>query len=138
MSATTAQPRAIILFDGVCNLCERSVQIVLANDAAGYFHFASLQSPVGQALLQQYGLVAETLKTFVLIEDGRAYTRSTAALRVARNLKGWRWLYPFMVVPRFIRDAVYNLIARNRYQWFGQKTSCWLPRPEWKHRFLDA
>jgi predicted DCC family thiol-disulfide oxidoreductase YuxK len=128
----------VVLFDGVCNLCQRSVQVILANDAKGLFHFASLQSALGQQILQQHGLAAEPLKTFVLVENGQVYTRSTAALRVAAQLRGaWRWLRVLMLVPRPIRDAVYNLVARNRYRWFGKQEACWLPRPEWRHRFID-
>ena len=137
MSAS-AHFKAIILFDGVCNLCERSVQTVLRHDPTGYFHFASLQGAAGQQLLQQYGLHGNDMKSFVLIENGKAYTRSTAALRVCRNLTGpLRWLYPFIFLPAFLRNRVYDLIAANRYRWFGRKTECWLPRPEWKARFLD-
>ncbi|MCU0335977.1 MAG: thiol-disulfide oxidoreductase DCC family protein [Chitinophagaceae bacterium] len=128
----------MVLFDGVCNLCQRSVQIILANDARGVFHFASLQSPLGLQVLQQHGLAAEHLKTFVLVENGQVYTRSTAALRVAGQLRApWRWLRVLLLVPRPLRDGVYNLIARNRYRWFGKKEECWLPRPEWRSRFLD-
>lgn len=138
MSETHDLPKAIILFDGVCNLCERSVQTVLKNDPKGYFHFASLQGPNGQALLKQYGLQGNDMKSFVLIEDGKAYTRSTAALRVTRKLNGpLRLLYPFTILPAFIRNWVYDYIAANRYRWFGEKQECWMPRPEWKKRFLD-
>lgn len=129
---------SIILFDGVCNLCSSSVQRVLKNDKDGHFLFASLQSSVGQQILQQYHLPVNHLQSFVLIENGTAYTRSTAALKVARKLQGgYKWLYPLIVIPIFIRDAVYNFIARNRYKWFGKRASCWLPKPEWKSRFLD-
>lgn len=132
-------PAAIILFDGVCNLCERSVQTVLKYDRQGYFHFASLQSDAGRKLLQQFGLPADELKSFVLIENGKAFTRSTAALRVAGKLGGpWKLLYPFIVLPAFLRNAVYDLIAANRYRWFGKKEACWLPKPEWTSRFLDS
>lgn len=138
----TATPQhedhAIILFDGVCNLCSSSVQQVLKNDKAGYFYFASLQGEAGQALLRQYQLPVDALNSFVLIENKKAYTRSTAALKVARKLGGmYQLLTPFVLVPYFIRDAVYNLIARNRYRWFGKKEACWLPKLEWKNRFLD-
>jgi predicted DCC family thiol-disulfide oxidoreductase YuxK len=137
MLANTTLPGAIILFDGVCNLCERSVQTVLKNDRAAYFRFASLQSEAGQQLLQQYGLPQQELNSFVLIENGKAYTRSTAALRVARKMNGaWKLLYPFIFLPPFLRHAVYDFIARNRYRWFGQKQECWLPKPEWAGRFL--
>lgn len=133
-----ALPPAIILFDGVCNLCESSVQMVLKRDTEAYFHFASLQGKTGQTLLQAYGLQGNDLKSFVLIENGKAYTRSTAALRVTRHLSGpLRWLYPFIWLPAWLRNGVYDLIAANRYRWFGKKNECWLPRPEWKKRFVD-
>ena len=132
------EDHAIILFDGVCNLCSSSVQQVLKHDPEGYFHFASLQGEAGQALLKQYQLPLNELNSFVLIENGNAFTRSTAALKVARKLGGiYQLLTPFILVPYPIRDAVYNLIARNRYKWFGKKEACWLPKPEWKKRFLD-
>jgi predicted DCC family thiol-disulfide oxidoreductase YuxK len=126
------------LFDGVCNLCNRSVQFVLKRDRRGVFRFASLQSEIGQSLLQRSGLPADQLDSFVLVENNKVYTRSTGALRVCRKLGGaWSLLYVFRIVPRPLRDAVYNWIARRRYSWFGKKDSCWLPSPEWKSRFLD-
>jgi predicted DCC family thiol-disulfide oxidoreductase YuxK len=133
----TASENAIILFDGVCNLCSSSVQQVLKYDKAGYFHFASLQGETGQRLLQQHQLPLNAFNSFVLIENGIAFTRSTAALKVAKKLSGlYKILYPLIIVPRFIRDAMYDLVARNRYKWFGKKEACWLPKPEWKNRFL--
>lgn len=129
----------ILLFDGVCNLCNGAVQFILKRDAKGAFRFASLQSPVGQALLQFAGLPAEHISTLVLFENGQAYVRSDAALRIARHLKGgWLLLYGFIAVPRPVRDVVYNWIARNRYRWFGKQESCMMPSPEWKGRFLDV
>ena len=131
-------PHPIILFDGVCNLCNGSVQFVLNRDRAGYFKYASLQSESGQELLKKYGLPTDDYNSFVLVEGERVYTQSTAALRVARNLEGaWKILYAFIIIPEFIRDAVYSLIARNRYRIFGKRESCMLPQPEWKSRFLE-
>ncbi len=128
---------SIILFDGVCNLCNRSVQYVIRHDAEKKFHFASLQSDAGQQLLKQYHLPADNFNSFVLIQDAKAYTRSTAALRVAKQLKGiTKLLYGFIIVPRFLRDAIYNLIANNRYKWFGERESCMLPTPDLQSRFL--
>ena len=132
------EPGPIILFDGVCNLCHRSVQFVLPRDKKGVFRFASLQSPVGQALLKKYGLSDGQTDSFVLVEMGRVYTRSSAALRVVKKLKGlWPLLTVTWIVPRPLRDRVYDYVARHRYQWFGKEESCWLPTPEWKGRFLD-
>lgn len=128
--------KGILLFDGVCNVCNGFVQFVIKRDPAGYFQFASLQSEEGKKLLQQYGL-PETLETVVLIENNTAYTYSTAPLRTARKLKGfWKFGYVFLIVPRFIRDAVYRFIARNRYRWFGKKESCMMPSPDVQSRFI--
>ncbi|MEM1320219.1 MAG: thiol-disulfide oxidoreductase DCC family protein [Bacteroidota bacterium] len=129
--------KSILLFDGVCNLCNSSVQFILLRDAKAQFHFAAIQSEVGQQLLKHFDLGKEELKSLVLIENGRAYLRSTAALRCARHLgSAWPLAYAFVIIPRPIRDAVYNWIASNRYRWFGRQESCMLPRPEWKGRFL--
>jgi predicted DCC family thiol-disulfide oxidoreductase YuxK len=132
------QTYSIILFDGVCNLCEASVQFVLLRDKHGYFKFASLQSKFAQQLLSERGLKTNHFDSLVLIENGEIYQRSDAALRVAKNLHGaWKLLYVFIVVPKFFRDAVYNFIASNRYRWFGKKQECFLPKPEWRERFLN-
>lgn len=128
----------VILFDGVCNLCNGSVQYVIKHDKQGLFRFASLQSDSGQELLQQYQLPQSDFTSFVLMEKGEIYTRSTAALKVARKLSGIvKLLYGFIIVPAFIRDGVYNFIAKNRYKWFGKQESCMIPTPELKERFLN-
>lgn len=129
----------IVLFDGVCNFCNASVNFILKRDPKGVFRFAPLQSEVAKQLLEKFHLPADDLDTMVLIEDGTASTRSTAGLRIARRLKGtWPLLYGFIVLPRFLRDAVYRLIAKNRYRWFGKKDVCMVPKPEWKERFLGV
>ena len=129
----------IILFDGVCNLCSATVQFVLKRDHKSQFLFGSLQSDAGRKLLSRAGLPVDQFHSFVLFEKDKVYTRSSAVLRVARHLGGgWSLFYVFMLVPRFLRDAIYNWIARNRYRWFGKKNECWIPRPEWKARFLDG
>lgn len=131
------QHHPIIYFDGVCNLCNGAVQFALKRDTKGVFRFAALQSDAGQHILDRVGLPREALKTIVLVEGDTIYTHSTAALRAARHLSGlWPLLYAFIVVPRPIRDGVYNWIARNRYRWFGRTEACMMPRPEWKGRFL--
>jgi predicted DCC family thiol-disulfide oxidoreductase YuxK len=132
------QGKAIILFDGVCNLCNSAVQLAIRNDPAGYFKFASLQSDAGRALLRQYHIPEQhTPESLVLIENGKAYQHSAGALRICRKFKSWhRLLYPFMLLPAFLRDPVYKWIARNRYRWFGRQQTCWLPAPELKDRFL--
>lgn len=127
----------LILFDGVCNLCNGSVQFIIKRDKDARFRFASLQSEAGKKILEQFQLPVDTFNSFILYEDGKIYTRSTAALRVFSQLKRWKWVGAFKYVPRFIRDGVYNLIARNRYRWFGKKDECMIPTPELKSRFLE-
>jgi len=128
----------VILFDGVCNLCSSVVQFVIKHDSKKQFRFASLQSTFGENIMRRFGLPADQLNSFILLEDDKIYTRSSAALRVIKKLNGLWWLmYGFIILPPFIRDAIYNLIARNRYKWFGKKESCWLPTPELQKLFLD-
>ncbi|MBC7722035.1 MAG: thiol-disulfide oxidoreductase DCC family protein [Pedobacter sp.] len=128
----------IILFDGVCNLCNSSVQFVIKHDAQKQFLFASLQSNFGQQVLAKYNLPNTNFNSFILLKNGKVYQKSTAALLVAKQLQGAvGWLYLFMVVPGFIRNRVYNIIAKNRYKWFGKQDTCWLPTAELKGRFLD-
>lgn len=130
--------KPIILFDGVCNLCNRGVQFIIKKDKKKKFLFASLQGKTGQEVLKKFNLQANDLNSFILADGDKIYTRSTAALRIAKQLSGvWKLLYGYMIVPRFIRDAVYNWIARNRYKWFGKKDECMVPTPELKERFLD-
>ena len=129
---------SIILFDGVCNLCNSSVQFVIKHDADKKFMFASLQSTAGQLLLKQFDLPLQDFNSFILIENEKVFFKSTAALMVAKHLKGAvKLLYGFIVVPPFIRNGAYNFIAKNRYKWFGKKESCILPTPELKARFLN-
>jgi len=128
----------IILFDGICNLCNSSVQFVIRNDKKALFKFASLQSAAGQLLLQNGNLSSQKLDSFVLISEGHYYIKSTAALKVLKLLGGpWAALYIFILVPSPIRDAVYDFISKNRYRWFGKRAECMLPSPELKQRFLD-
>lgn len=128
---------AVILFDGVCNLCDGFVQFVIARDPAARFRFAALQSGVGQELLRSYGIkVAATPESIVLIENNHIYTHSQAVLRILRQLSGWRWLYGFVVLPRVLRDAAYRWVARNRYRWFGRQDACLIPTPALQARFL--
>lgn len=127
----------IILFDGVCNFCNSSVQFILKRDSKQLYHFASLQSDAGKALLKKHGIPEDT-NSFVLIEGDRYFTKSSAALRVCRNLKGlYRFLYIFRFIPAPIRDIFYHVIANNRYKWFGKQESCMLPPPDVRKRFLD-
>jgi predicted DCC family thiol-disulfide oxidoreductase YuxK len=128
----------ILLFDGVCNLCNGAVRWIIPRDPHGNIHFASLQSATGQALAAQHGIDTSTLSTIVLIHAGTAYTASDAALFLCTQLV-WPWplLAPLRIVPRFIRNAVYYFVARNRYRWFGQSESCMLPFPAYQSRFLE-
>jgi len=133
-----AKQPCILLFDGECNLCHHAVQFVIPRDPHGNIRFTSLQSAAGQQLLRQYGLSADKLDTVVLIETNRAYTKSAAALRVARRLRlPWPLLYPLILLPRFMRDPFYEWVARNRYRWFGRAEHCMIPTPDMKARFLD-
>ncbi|KGE87210.1 MAG: thiol-disulfide oxidoreductase DCC family protein [Phaeodactylibacter xiamenensis] len=132
---TTEHP--VLLFDGVCNLCNGSVQFIIERDPDARFRFASLQSEEGQAVLSRFENRPSDLSSVVLIQDDQLYARSEAALRVARQLGGgWSLLYAFIVVPRPIRNAVYDWIARNRYRWFGKKDACMIPSPDLQSRFL--
>ncbi|QQS30342.1 MAG: thiol-disulfide oxidoreductase DCC family protein [Sphingobacteriales bacterium] len=134
---TTSKTERIVLFDGVCNLCNSSVQFIIDRDTEGKFKFTSLQSNTGIALMEKFGVSTTNFDTFLLIENNRIYSKSTAALRVVRNLDGlWKLGYAFIVIPAFLRDAVYGFVARNRYRWFGREESCRIPTPELKHRFL--
>jgi predicted DCC family thiol-disulfide oxidoreductase YuxK len=128
---------AVVLFDGVCNLCNGSVQFIVRHDPAGRFRFASLQSEAGQALLRRHGLDPADLFSVILVEGGRAYARSDAALRIAWGLSGpVRAAGVLRVVPRPLRDAVYGWVARNRYRWCGRREACMIPTPELRSRFL--
>ncbi|WP_227939459.1 thiol-disulfide oxidoreductase DCC family protein [Alkalihalobacillus deserti] len=127
----------IILFDGICNFCNDSVQFVIKRDPASLFVFASLQGEKGKELLRK-NLVPLEVDSLVLIEGDRYYLKSTAALRICRNLRGgWKLLQIFMFVPKPFRDGVYDFLAKNRYRWFGKKESCELPSLNIKKRFLD-
>jgi predicted DCC family thiol-disulfide oxidoreductase YuxK len=127
----------IILFDGVCNLCDGAVNFIIDRDEKNIFRFASLQSEAGKEWLQKTGLAHTGIDSIVLIKDGRAFVKSEAALEIARHLKGgWPLLRVFKILPKSLRDSAYDLIARNRYRWFGKQEQCRVPTPELKERFL--
>ncbi|MFB6194078.1 MAG: thiol-disulfide oxidoreductase DCC family protein [Halobaculum sp.] len=129
----------ILLFDGVCTLCNGVVRFVVEHDRRGLVSFAPLDSPVGRALCDRFGLPTESFDSVVLIERGRAYRKSAAALRLARYLdRPWRYGASARVLPRALRDAVYDLVADNRYRVFGRKDRCPIPDPETRDRFLDG
>jgi predicted DCC family thiol-disulfide oxidoreductase YuxK len=128
----------IVLFDGVCNLCNGTVQFIIQRDATAHFKFAAIQSERGMALMAAHDLEPGDLASVVLIEDGRCFARSDAALAIAKGLSGpWPWMAVFWWVPRFIRDGVYNVIARNRYTWFGKRDVCMVPSQDLLARFLS-
>lgn len=129
---------ALVLFDGICNFCNSTVQFILQRDPKGYYHFAPLQSALGKEYLSKFNIDPSKTDSIVLIENEKAYTRSTAALRISLHLNAlWPVLSAFLIVPAFIRNGVYDFIAKNRYRWFGTRDSCLLPLPEWRNRFLD-
>jgi predicted DCC family thiol-disulfide oxidoreductase YuxK len=129
----------VILFDGYCNLCSGSVVFILKRERGDVFRFASLQSEYAQSLLEERGIRDEAPDSIVLFEEDRYYCRSTAALRIARKLRCfWPLLYAFIIIPRFIRDPLYDWIARNRYRWFGKRSACYVPHREVAHKFLDG
>jgi len=128
----------VILFDGVCNLCSGSVRFIIKHDPTHHFRFASLQGEFGRQVLEKYHLPVAEFGSFILLEKDTVYTKSSAALRVVKKLSGpWSVLYAFIIVPPFIRNTVYDLVARNRYKWFGKKEACWIPTPELKGLFID-
>jgi predicted DCC family thiol-disulfide oxidoreductase YuxK len=126
----------VLLFDGVCTLCNGFVRFVIERDPAGRFQFAPLQSAAARRVL---GAAPQPLPdSLVLVENGRLFTRSTAALRVARGLRfPWPLAYVFVAVPRPVRDWMYDVVARNRYRWFGRRDACMVPTPKLRARFLD-
>lgn len=129
--------KSVILFDGVCNLCNSFVNWVVRHDRKDRFVFASLQSDRASILIKDT-LALKDIRTIILIENGKKYVRSTAALRIFKGLgRRWSWLYVFILVPRFVRDGFYNWIARNRYRWFGKNESCMVATPELKKKFLE-
>lgn len=133
--STTNHP--IVLFDGVCNLCNGVVKFAIKRDKKEILHFASLQSEPAKVLMRKYAIDEHQLKTFIFIEKDQVYTRSTAGLKLIRHFGGlWVLLYAFIIVPKPIRDLVYNFISKNRYRWFGKEESCMIPSPEVRARFL--
>lgn len=127
----------IVLFDGVCNLCNNSVLFIIKRDPLGQFQFASLQSSFGKQQLYEFGLSASVFNSVLLVENKKLYQKSTAAIKIASRLGGlWPLMSVFWLVPPFIRNLVYDWIAANRYKWFGKKEACMIPTPELKSRFI--
>lgn len=128
----------ILLFDGVCNLCNSIVQFTIKRDPEEKFQFASLQSESGQALLKKFGLPADDFDSFVFINGDKYFLKSSAGLHVLKELGGvWKLFYVFIIIPRQLRDFVYNIIAKTRYKLFGKRDTCMVPTPRLKQRFLQ-
>jgi predicted DCC family thiol-disulfide oxidoreductase YuxK len=127
----------VILFDGVCNLCNASVQFIIRHDKKQIFRFAALQSAFGQSALKKFNLADKNIDSVILVENNSVQLKSDAALNIAKQLGGiYSLFYVFIVVPKFIRNSVYDFIARNRYRWFGKQESCMIPTPELKKLFI--
>ena len=123
-------PHGLILFDGVCVLCSRGCRFVSKRDRRGYFRYVPIQLAEGRPLAEQLGIDPDRPDSFAFVAAGNAYVKSEAALRIARELPRWRWTWVFHFIPRPIRDAIYDLIARNRYRWFGRRDACMLPNSD--------
>lgn len=133
----SSDQKSILLFDGICNLCNASVQFILKRDPKEQFIFASLQSDAAKNILLQYNLKNYSLNSLVLIEEGQLFQKSTAALKICRHLNWpWKLFYVFILLPKILRDKVYEFVAKRRYRWFGKKDSCVLMIPEYKNRFI--
>ncbi len=128
----------VLLFDGYCNLCSNSVQFILKRDRSEQVRFASLQSKFGEQVVKDSNLPEGYTSSLVLLENGITYVKSDAALRLAKHLNGlWKLGYAFLIVPTFIRNPIYNWVAKNRYKWFGKKEVCWIPESKWSERFIE-
>jgi predicted DCC family thiol-disulfide oxidoreductase YuxK len=129
--------KKIILFDGVCNLCNSSIIFVIKHDPKDLFRFAPLQSDIGKLLMEKHQIDPQETDSIILVDQEKAYTKSSAALRVSRHLSGgYPLLAIFLIIPVFLRNLVYDYIAKNRYKWYGKKDSCMIPTPELKAKFL--
>jgi predicted DCC family thiol-disulfide oxidoreductase YuxK len=132
-----AESKKIILFDGVCNLCNNSVVFIIKRDKKDVFRFAAIQSDEGEKLIKEHNIDTSKTDSIILIEENKYSVKSTAALKIAKYLKGgYPLLYGFIILPVFFRNWVYDIIAKNRYKWFGKKDSCMIPTPELKSKFL--
>lgn len=130
--------KPVVFFDGVCNYCNAMANFVIHQDKRRVFLFATLQSEAGQKILVQNNLSTKEPDSFLLLENGKLYSRSTATLRLCNKLPWyWKWTQLFWIIPKFVRDGAYNIIAKNRYKWFGKKEECMIPTPELRERFLS-
>lgn len=131
-------PQYLVLFDGVCNLCNDSVKFLIKRDKKKKFRYASLQSNIGQKVLWEIDLDPKKTDSIVFLAEGATFTKSTAALRIAKSLGGiWSILEVLLLIPAPIRNLVYDVIAKNRYKCYGKKEECMVPKPEWKELFVD-
>lgn len=128
----------VILFDGDCVLCSQGAHFVHRRDKAMRFKFTSIQSSYGRQLAQRFGIDADAPETYAVVIDRRAYFRSDASIKVLIALPGLGWTAALRIFPRVLRDAVYDLIARNRYQWFGRRDQCWAGDPQFRARILET
>ena len=130
--------KKIILFDGVCNLCNNAITFVIKRDSKDVFRYAPLQSKIGETLTAKHSIDTSKVDSILLIDGDTAYTKSTAALRIAKHLgRAYPLMAAFYIFPAFFRNWVYDYIAKNRYKWFGKKDACMIPTPELKSKFLD-
>lgn len=130
--------KTILLFDGTCNLCNRTVKFIIKRDKNAKVKFASLQSEQGKQIMQEFNIPAEYIDSIILVENKKVYYKSTAALRLSKKMDGlWPLCYTFIIIPAYIRNFVYEIIARNRIKWFGKADTCWVMTPELKNRFLN-
>lgn len=137
MGSDTPIERPVIFFDGFCNLCNASVNFIIKRDKNAYFRFSSLQGSYASEALPKEYIDTDNLPSLILM-DKKVRIKSTAALTIAKNLRGlWPLLYVFMIIPAFLRHFIYDLVAKNRYKWFGKKEECMIPTPELKDRFID-
>lgn len=129
---------SLILFDGVCNFCNYWVTFAIKRDRKNKLKFTPLQGETAKQLLPQYHINPTSLSSVIFINNGKVYTQSSAAIQICKELDGgWKLFFGLIIIPKFFRDFLYNIIARNRYKWFGKKESCMIPTPELKERFLD-
>jgi predicted DCC family thiol-disulfide oxidoreductase YuxK len=129
--------KAIILFDGICNFCNSSVNFIIKRDRNNYFKFSPLQSEYSKKVFSENNYKIKYFESIVLVKNNKTYQKSTAALRIAKHLTGfWKLLFIFIIIPPFIRDFFYDIIARNRYKWFGRRDACMIPDENEKIRFL--
>ncbi|MCZ6554841.1 MAG: thiol-disulfide oxidoreductase DCC family protein [Thermodesulfobacteriota bacterium] len=136
--STSEVQNPVILFDGVCNLCNGSVLFILNRDPSGIFRFAPLQSETGKNLLSKFDLPNDKFDSIILVENNEYYLRSTAALKILQRLGAlWKIVYVFMLVPRPVRDYIYDIVARNRYKWYGKRAECMIPSSDIESRFLE-